>query len=153
MRRTVFLAAVCLLLSHLAAGQQNRLQIISLNKDARTFVSTGNEWKQAMVDTPIDTTTIFKNYSNPPSRIIVRDWKRNVLYDITLPQIEVCMAEVVRTEVDDKEGKMGAFVVRQIGETRIPALHYSRATPAATQRGETDTSIWPRHFKPSAVTL
>lgn len=135
MKRYLLSMLLMAFVSSLAFGQQSRLQIISLNKDARTFVKAGNDWKLADINTEVDASTIFKNYSDPPSRVVVRDWQRNVQYDITISQREFSLADALNAEVSGKDGKMLPFIVKAIGEARIPAIHYSRSSAALSQRG------------------
>lgn len=136
MRRIVVLMALCL---SLTAAAQPKLQIISLNKDARTFVrGADGEWTLVDINTAINENTVFKNFSDPMSRVVIRDWSRNVQYELKLSQEELPLSAAINAKVTDSQrdnGKVGSFVVRAIKEEQVPALHYSRASAAISQRG------------------
>lgn len=137
MRRIVILIALFL---SLAASAQPKLQIISLNRDARTFVRTGNgEWAPVSITTAIDENTVFKNTSYPLSRVVIRDWSRDVLYELKLSQQEYPLAMAIQTAAMEPqlgEGlEKGPLAVRPLRKEQIPALHYSSASDATAQRG------------------
>lgn len=138
MKRILCLAAFVLLLPA-SIYAQARLQIISLNQNARTFIKNGDSWELATFSTAIDANTVFKNYSDPPSRIVIRDWEKNLQYDITLDQEEFAISTALEagpgSYVSRHGGKMIPFVVKAISESKVPTLHNSRSIGAVSKRG------------------
>jgi len=132
MNRTITAFVIAMAFT-LCANAQDRLQIVFMNKEARTFVRTGNDWILARMDTPINASTVFKNYSDPPSRVVIRDWGRSMQYEIRLDQQECAMSEVLSSIGNERNGLPLRFVARKIEESH--SIHYSRSAAAIVQRG------------------
>ena len=113
---------------------QSRFQIISLNQNARTFVNSETGWVLADLDTPIDSGTVFKNYSDPVSRILIRDWEKNMQYNIILEQEEFPLALALAAKTKDSNGKMLPYFAKAIVDAQKPTLFNSRSATAVSQR-------------------